>query len=299
MKVLVTGASGMVGSRLTQQMTADGHAVVPLVRRDARSGEVQWKPSAGELAVDGLEGFDGVVHLAGENIAEGRWTAAKKARIRDSRVDTTRLLCEKLSQTERPPKVLVSASAIGFYGEAGDQPLTEDSPAGEGFLPTVCQQWEAATAPAASAGIRVVQLRIGVVLSVAGGALQKMLLPFRMGAGGRVGSGRQYWSWISIDDLVGVILHVLTSESLSGPVNAVAPQAVTNLEFTKTLGRVLKRPTIFPMPAFVARMALGQMANDLLLASALVVPQKLNQSGFQYRHPDLESALRDLLDGSK
>jgi uncharacterized protein (TIGR01777 family) len=197
------------------------------------------------------------------------------------------------------PVNLVSASAIGFYGEAGDQPLTEDSPAGEGFLPTVCQQWEAATAPAASAGIRVVQLRIGVVLSVAGGALQKMLLPFRLGAGGRVGSGRQYWSWISIDDLVGVILHVLTSESLSGPVNAVAPQAVTNLEFTKTLGRVLKRPTIFPMPAFVARMALGRMANDLLLASARVVPQKLNQSGFQYRHPDLESALRDLLDGSK
>ncbi|HUS38603.1 MAG TPA: TIGR01777 family oxidoreductase, partial [Pirellulales bacterium] len=191
MKVLVTGASGMVGSTLTQQMTADGHEVVPVVRRDARSGEVQWKPSAGELAVDRLEGFDGVVHLAGENIAEGRWTAAKKARIHDSRVDSTRLLCEKLSQTQRPPKVLVSASAIGFYGEAGDQPLTEDSPAGEGFLPTVCQQWEAATAPAASAGIRVVQLRIGVVLSVAGGALQKMLLPFRMGAGGRVGSGRQ------------------------------------------------------------------------------------------------------------
>lgn len=299
MKVLVTGASGMVGSTLTQQMTADGHEVVPVVRRDARSGEVQWKPSAGELAVDRLEGFDGVVHLAGENIAEGRWTAAKKARIHDSRVDSTRLLCEKLSQTQRPPKVLVSASAIGFYGEAGDQPLTEDSPAGEGFLPTVCQQWEAATAPAASAGIRVVQLRIGVVLSVAGGALQKMLLPFRMGAGGRVGSGRQVWSWISIDDLVGVILYALTSESLSGPVNAVAPQAVTNLEFTKTLGRVLKRPTIFPMPAFVARMALGQMANDLLLASARVVPQKLNQSGFQYRHPDLESALRDLLDGSK
>ena len=295
MKILVSGSSGLVGTKLTSLLTAEGHDVTALVRRQAGSAEIRWDPAAGELDASALEGFDGVVHLAGENIAAGRWTAAKKQRIRDSRVDSTRLLCQTLAGLEQRPAVLVNASAIGYYGDRGDQQLAEDSPAGDGFLPDVCQAWEASTQPAADEGIRVVRLRIGVVLSVDGGALQKMLLPFRLGAGGKVGSGGQYWSWISIDDLVGVIHHALMTESLSGAVNAVAPQPVTNLQFTKTLGRVLGRPTIFPMPAFAARLALGEMANDLLLASARVVPAKLNESGYAFRHPDLESALRRVL----
>ncbi|NIP86553.1 MAG: TIGR01777 family protein [Planctomycetales bacterium] len=295
MNILVTGASGLVGSHLQPALAAEGHTVTALVRRAAAAGQIRWDPAAGQLDADQLQGFDGVVHLAGESIAEGRWTAAKKERIRSSRVDPTTLLCQTLARLPQPPKVLISASAIGFYGDRGDQPLDEESPAGAGYLPEVCQAWEGATQAAAEAGIRVVRLRIGVVLSREGGALQKMLLPFRMGAGGRIGSGRQYWSWIAIDDLVGVIGHALQTTSLEGAVNAVAPQPVTNLEFTKTLGRVLGRPTIFPMPAFAARLALGEMANDLLLASARVVPAKLNGSGYTFRYPDLEGALRHVL----
>ncbi len=295
MNILVTGASGLVGSHLQPALAAEGHTVTALVRRAAAAGQIRWDPAAGQLDADQLQGFDGVVHLAGESIAEGRWTAAKKERIRSSRVDPTTLLCQTLARLPQPPKVLISASAIGFYGDRGDQPLDEESPAGAGYLPEVCQAWEGATQAAAEAGIRVVRLRIGVVLSREGGALQKMLLPFRMGAGGRIGSGRQYWSWIAIDDLVGVIGHALQTTSLEGAVNAVAPQPVTNLEFTKTLGRVLGRPTIFPMPAFAARLALGEMANDLLLASARVVPDKLHGSGYTFRYPDLEGALRHVL----
>ncbi|NIL96531.1 MAG: TIGR01777 family protein [Planctomycetales bacterium] len=295
MKILISGSSGLVGSRLTALLKAEGHEVLALVRRPAGSAEIHWDPVRGELDAGLLEGLDGVVHLAGENIAEGRWTAAKKERIRASRVASTDLLCRALAGLQARPAVLVNASAIGYYGDRGDQLLDEESPAGDGFLPEVCQAWEAATQPASEAGIRVVRLRIGVVLSVEGGALQKMLLPFRLGAGGKVGSGRQYWSWISIDDLAGVINFALTNASLSGAVNAVAPQPVTNQQFTKTLGRVLGRPTILPMPAFAARLALGEMANDLLLASTRVAPTRLEAAGYTYRHPDLESALRHLL----
>jgi hypothetical protein len=239
--------------------------------------------------------MDAVVHLAGENIAGGRWTAAQKARIRDSRVTGTRLLSESLPKLSRPPRVLVSASATGYYGNRGSEVLREESPPGTGFLSDVCREWEAATDPASRGGIRVVHIRTGLVLSSRGGALEKMLMPFKLGVGGKIGSGNQYWSWISIDDLCAAILHTIQAAGLHGPVNAVSPTPVTNLEFTKTLGQVLSRPTVFPMPALAARIAFGEMADELLLASARVEPAKLLASHFTFRHRELESALRYLM----
>ena len=215
------------------------------------------------------------MHLAGENIAAGRWTEATKARIKESRIRGTRLLCESVARLHRPPKVLVCASAIGYYGDRGVSVVDEDSSPGAGFLAEVCREWEAATAAARASGIRVVQLRLGVVLTAAGGALAKLLLPFQLGAGGRLGSGEQYMSWVSIDDVIGAILHVLRTDTLQGPVNAVAPHPVTNQEFTKTLGRVLMRPTLFPVPAVAARLAFGEMADEMLLASTRVAPTRL------------------------
>lgn len=296
MKIAVSGSSGLVGSALVSFLSAGGHRVSRLVRSKPQPGsaDVHWDPAAGSVDAAGLEGLDAVVHLAGENIA-GRWTPEKKARIRDSRVKGTRLLTETLARLKQAPKVLVSASAIGYYGHRGDEALREDSPSGSGFLAEVCREWEAAAQPAAQKGIRVVSLRIGVVLSPAGGALARMLPPFRLGLGGKIGSGRQYMSWIGIDDLAGVIHHAVTNESLRGAVNAVAPRPVTNQEFTKTLGRVLGRPTIFPMPAFAARLAFGEMADELLLASTRVEPARLAVSGYIFRNPDLEGALRHLL----
>ena len=268
-----------------------------LVRSEPAAGDraIRWDPDQGKLDLAGLEAIDVVVHLAGENIASGRWTAEKKARIRDSRVKGTRLLSETLSRLTQPPRVLVAASAIGFYGDRGDELLTEVSPRGSGFLAEVCQEWEQATQPASQRGIRVVNLRFGVILSPAGGALAKMLTPFRMGVGGKIGSGRQYMSWIALDDATGAVQHALANGSLHGPVNGVAPRPVTNLEFTKTLGRVLVRPTILPMPVFAARLAFGEMANELLLASARVEPSALVKGGYVFGHPDLEGALRFLL----
>ncbi len=297
MKILVSGSTGLVGSALVPFLTTGGHDVVRLVRSvpSAGSGDVAWSVSQGTIDTAGLAGVDAVVHLAGENIAAGRWTAKQKARIRDSRVEGTRLLCETLAAMDDPPKTLVCASAIGFYGDRGDQVLDEDSDPGTSFLCDVCREWEAACEPARQRGIRVVNLRIGVILTPAGGALAKMLLPFKMGVGGIVGNGRQFWSWISLDDVVGAIHHALTTESLSGPVNGVAPNPVTNREFTKTLGSVLRRPTIFPMPAFAARLALGEMADELLLSSTRVVPKKLQQSGYEFRHADLTAALKHVL----
>ncbi|MBI3328961.1 MAG: TIGR01777 family protein, partial [Nitrospinae bacterium] len=241
MNVVVTGSSGLIGSALVSFLVSGGHRVTRLVRSRARPGdaEVQWDPAAGTLETAGLEGLDAVVHLAGENIAAGRWTAERKARIRDSRVKGTQFLCDTLTRLAQPPKALVCASAIGYYADRGEEILREESPPGLGFLAEVCRAWEAAAAPAAQKGVRVVHLRIGVVLSPAGGALAKMLTPFKMGLGGRVGSGRQYMSWIALDDLVGVIHHALTTDTLQGPVNAVAPRPVTNLEFTTTVGGVL------------------------------------------------------------
>ncbi|MCZ6779656.1 MAG: TIGR01777 family oxidoreductase [Acidobacteriota bacterium] len=297
MKILVTGSTGLIGSALVSSLTSSDHTVRRLLRppRQAVGSDAVWDPAAGTLDQQALEGIDAVVHLAGENIAGGRWTSRRKARIRDSRVNGTRLLSETLSRLPRPPSVWVSASAIGYYGNRGDTSLNEGSPAGSGFLSDVCRDWEAATKAALQKGIRVVNLRIGIVLSPAGGALAKMLLPFKMGVGGKVGDGKQFMSWIALDDIVGVIQHALTNERLTGPVNAVSPNPVTNLQFTRTLGSVLRRPTIFPMPALAARMAFGEMADELLLSSTRVQPARLTGSGFQFRYPSLESALRHLL----
>ena len=296
MKIGVTGSTGLVGSALLPLLTANGHEVYSLVRGKPTGSQIGWDPAAGELNGADLAGLEGMVHLAGENIAAGRWSAAFKQRIRDSRINGTKLLCSRLAELENRPSVLVCASAIGFYGDRGDEVLDETAAAGAGFLPDVCAEWEAACQDARDAGIRVVNLRIGVVLSPRGGALAKMLTPFKMGLGGRVGDGKQYWSWIALDDVVGAIGHALTTESLVGPVNAVAPQAVTNAMFTHVLGKALRRPTLFPMPAFAARLALGEMAEELLLASAHVTPTALQQSGYTFQFSDLEGALRHLLE---
>ncbi len=294
MKYLVSGAGGLIGSALVPSLTADGHRVTRLSRSDGSAGSVRWDPATGATDLPGIEGHDAVVHLAGENIA-GRWTAAKKRRISESRITGTRTLCEALVALERPPRALVCASAIGYYGDRGDEIHTEASPAGTGFLAEVCRRWEDAAAPAAARGIRVVHLRFGVVLSRDGGALARMLTPFRLGLGGRIGDGAQSMSWIAIDDVVGVIRHALTSDDLSGPVNAVSPAPVTNREFTATLARVLSRPAVFPMPAMAARLAFGEMADALLLASARVTPARLLSTSYAFRCTTLEGALRHVL----
>jgi len=295
MQIAVSGSSGLVGSALLPFLTAGGDRVTRLVRKDAGVGEIPWDPAGGVRDLSHLEGVDAVVHLAGENIAAGRWTAARKEEIRRSRVEGTRRLSESLARLPRRPKVLVSASAVGFYGDRGDEILKEDSAPGTDFLAQVCREWEAATEPASRAGIRVVQLRFGMILSPAGGALKKMLLPFKLGAGGRIGSGTQYVGWIGIDDVAGVIHHAIVTESLQGPVNAVAPTPVTNAEYTRTLARVLSRPAVAPMPAFAARLAFGELADALLLASQRVIPTRLQASGYKFRYPELEGALRHLL----
>lgn len=296
MKMIVSGSSGLVGSALFPLLRDQEHEVARLVRDPSASGKVvQWDPSLDNIDGQHLEGFDGVVHLAGESIASGRWTKAKKERIRDSRVKGTRLLSRALAKLERRPQVLVCASAIGYYGDRGDEILDEQSPPGDSFLADVCKEWEAAADPAREAGIRVVHLRLGIVLSSKGGALEKMLLPFKMGAGGIVGDGNQYWSWISLEDVVGAIQHALTNDTLSGPVNCVAPDPPTNREFTKTLGKVLNRPTVLPVPAFGAKLLLGEMAKELLLASTRVVPKKLQEAGYPFKFADLEAALRHAL----
>ena len=298
MKILVGGSTGLVGGVLIDYLTASRVEILRLSRSPAPAGEptVQWDPSAGLLPAAQLEGVDAVVHLAGESIA-GCWKPAKKALIRSSRVDGTRLLSETLARLERRPKVLVCASAVGYYGERGDQVCTEQSPPGKGFLAAVTVDWEAATAPAKEAGIRVVNLRMGVVLSPSGGALATMMLPFGLGLGGRVGSGRQYMSWVTLDDLVRVIDHIIHRDELHGPVNAVAPQAVTNTEFTKALGRALRRPTLLPLPAFLVRLVLGEMGETLLLSSTRVEPVVLGESGYEFVHPTLDGALVELVRG--
>lgn len=294
MKILVSGSTGLVGSALVPFLTSGGHSVVRLVRRGPAEDRIEWNPERGTIDAARLEGFDCVVHLAGESVA-GRWTEEKKRRILESRVRGTRLLCESLARCARPPRVLVCASAVGYYGNRGEEILREESLQGGGFLARVVGEWEAAAAPARDAGIRVVHPRIGIVLSGAGGALAKMLPPFRLGLGGPIGSGRQSMSWIAIDDLLDIILRGATDDSLSGPVNAVAPQAVTNGEFSRTLARVLRRPCIFRVPGVVLRLALGEAADEMLLGGARVEPAKLLAEGHRYRHPNLEGALRHLL----
>jgi uncharacterized protein len=293
-KILVTGSSGLIGSALLPSLKASGDQVVRLVHGAASGkGQIGWDP-ARPLTPESISGFDAVIHLAGESIV-GRWTEAKKRRILESRVQGTRHLAEALARAPQRPQLLVSASAIGYYGDRGEETLREDSTSGEGFLPEVCREWERAAEPAAGAGIRAVQMRFGLVLSPSGGALQKMLLPFRMGVGGNMGNGRQWWSWIDIDDLVGTVQHVIKTDTLRGPVNVVAPTPVRNSEFTKTLASVLSRPAIFPMPAFAVRLVFGQMGDELLLASQRVEPAKLLASGYIFQKPDLRKALEDIL----
>jgi len=292
-KILVSGSSGLIGAALVPALQSNGYEVVRLVRGASASGRVGWDP-AQPLAPESVSGFEVIIHLAGESIV-GRWTEAKKRRIRESRVQGTRALAAALAKAPQRPRLLISASAIGYYGNRGEETLREDSSSGDGFLPEVCREWEAAAEPASKAGIRAVQMRFGVVLSALGGALQKMLLPFRMGVGGKVGNGRQWMSWIAIDDLVGAIQHVIKTDTLRGPVNGVGPGPVRNAEFTKTLASVLSRPAIFPMPGFAARLAFGQMADELLLASQRVEPAKLMASGYVFQKPDLSTALEDIL----
>jgi uncharacterized protein len=296
MHVAVTGSRGLVGSAVVPFLTTGDHRVTRLVRRAPRgSDEVAWDPARGMADLSRLDGVDAVVHLAGENIAAGRWTPTRKAEIRQSRVEGTRSLCKALARLAHPPKVFVSASAVGFYGDRGTETLTEESAGGTGFLADVCREWEAATAPAFQAGIRVVNLRFGMILSPAGGALRKMLLPFQLGAGGRIGSGGQFTSWIAVDDAIAALHHCLCEESVRGPVNVVAPGSVTNADFTRTLARVLRRPAVIPLPAFAARLLFGEMADALLLAGARVMPARLQASGYRFWFPDLEAALRHLL----
>ncbi len=297
MKVLLTGSTGLVGSALVSALVADGDQVFRMVRRPAAAAanEVSWNPSFGVLDSASVDGFDAIVHLAGESIAAGRWTPERKRRIADSRVRATKLLVSALAGAKKPPKVLITASAIGYYGDRGDELLHEDSPSGSGFLPDLCRQWEEAARAASESGIRVVTPRIGIVMSRNGGALARMLFPFRLGLGGKIGSGKQYMSWITLDDLVNAIRHMLRDPGLDGPVNAVSPQPVTNREFTRALARALSRPAIFPLPAFAARLAFGEMADGLLLASARVEPGRLKKAGYRFLHSQLDSALRHVL----
>jgi uncharacterized protein (TIGR01777 family) len=298
MKILVSGSTGLVGGRLVAALRQAGHHVVRLVRDRAQLGQdaAYWNPQSGEIDRAALAGCDSAVNLAGESIAAGRWSETRKKSIRASRVDATSTIAKALAALDPKPRVLVNASAVGYYGQRGDEVLDESSASGQGdFLSGVCRDWEAATEPASSAGIRVVLARFGVILSGKGGALAKMLLPFKLGLGGPIGDGRQYMSWIAIDDVVRAIEHALGNDALAGPVNVVAPEPVTNYDYTKSLGRVLKRPTVFPMPAFVARLAFGQMGEELLLGSQRVVPTRLLGAGYTFKFQELETALRHVL----
>ncbi len=298
-RVLVSGASGLVGSVLVPSLKIAGAHVVRLARNGTAQSEapneerISWNTSE-PISPEAVSGFDAVIHLAGESIV-GRWTDERKARIRESRIPATTNLAQALAEARDKPEVFLSASAIGYYGNRGDDLLTENSAPGAGFTAELAREWESATAAAGNSGIRTVQMRIGIVLGAAGGALPKMLPAFKMGVGGRLGNGRQWMSWVDVHDVVGAIHHLLRTDLLQGPVNLVAPKAVTNSEFTKTLASVLSRPAIFPMPAFAARLAFGQMADELLLASQRVEPKKLIASGYPFRFRDLRSSLEEIL----
>lgn len=296
MKILIGGASGFVGRELTKSLTRHGHRVVRLVRRATESvDEIAWDPAAGRLDAEELEGVDAVVNLSGENVGAGRWTARRREAILRSRIDATRTLVGAIQKMKRKPAALVSASATGFYGDRGDEELTEASPIGHGFLPEVCLIWETHAEGAVRAGVRTVLLRFGVVLGGEGGALAKMLPVFRLGLGGRMGDGRQWMSWVAIDDVIGAIEHALANPAVKGPINVTAPQPVTNADFAATLGRVLGRPAFVPAPAFALRLVFGAMADEALLASARVRPERLGRTGYAFRYPTLEPALRSVL----
>lgn len=298
MRVAITGSSGFVGAALVTSLRADGHEVIRLQRGSGGgAGTARWDPASGEVDGAALGRVDAVVHLAGENVAGGRWTAARKGAIAASRGPATLALCRSLASLPQPPAVLVSASATGIYGDRGEEQLDETSPAGSGFLADVARAWEAGAEPLRARGTRVVNLRIGMVLDPSGGALQRMLLPFRLGLGGRLGHGRQWVSWITRDDLVAAIRFALQRSDLSGPVAAVSPNPVTNREFTAALGRALRRPTILPAPAFALRLVFGEMATALLLSSQRVQPRRLLATGFVFAQPTLDQALAPLARG--
>ena len=293
--VAVTGASGLLGRALVPFLTAGGHRVLRLVRRAPGPGEIGWDPSTGTIDAAALEGVDVVVHLAGENIAGGRWTAARKRRITASRLDGTRLLAGTLAGLKRKPAVLISASAVGIYGDRGDEILTEASGTGPGFLAELGVAWEAAADPARQAGIRLVLPRLGIILTPGGGALERMLTPFRLGLGGPLGSGRQWMSWLTLDDAIGIIHRAMTDGAIEGALNAVAPEPVTNADFARTLGQALHRPAVIPVPALALELAFGELAREALLASQRAIPAVLTAHGFPFRDPSLLPALQRLL----
>lgn len=297
MKILVSGSHGLVGRALIESLLADGHTVSRLIRETPgkETSDIEWNPERGTIDSAKLIGFDAVVHLAGESIASGRWTSEKKQKIRESRIKGTQLLTKALAESSEPPAVLVSASAIGFYGDRGDELLTEESSSGNDFLAEVCVEWERATSAAEEKEIRVVKTRLGIVLDKKGGALGKMLPPFRMGIGGKIGTGKQWMSWIALDDVVSALEFVIEQESITGAVNFVAPNPVTNASFTSTLGKTLGRPTFLPIPVFGARLAFGEMADSLLLSSQRVAPARLNEMGFHFKYTHLKDALSDIL----
>lgn len=298
MKIVISGASGLIGTRLKESLEREGHNATVLVRdqKQLGNGTIYWDPETHTIDKEKLEGVDAIVNLSGEGIASGFWTESKKKKILDSRVNATSTLAKAIASLKQPPKVLINGSAIGFYGDRGDAVCDETTSPGNGFLADVCVKWEGAAAPAINAGIRTAFLRTGIVLAKEGGALGKMLLPFKLGLGGVIGSGEQYMSWIALDDLVGIIRFILSHDTLKGAINGVSPHPATNREFTKALGSVLNRPTVLPVPAFALKALLGkEMAEEFLLGSTRVEPKKLLDAGYRFKYPDLKEALRSSL----
>lgn len=302
MRILVSGSTGFLGTALLEALQGQRHAIARLVRpgtpqknaAGAGAQDIAWDPVAGQFGAAAAEGADALIHLAGASIADGRWNASRKQLLRTSRIDATRQLIAALAKMQRPPRVIVAASAIGYYGNRGDETLTEASAPGNDFLAELCREWEAETARGASFGARVVSLRFGIILAAHGGALSRMALPFKLGAGGRLGDGRQWMSWVTLAEVIGIVQFALANSSLSGPVNAVAPNPVRNSEFTSVLAKTLHRPAIFPAPAFALRLALGEMADSLLLVSQKVDPSKLTESGYRFQQPVLAGALAEI-----
>jgi uncharacterized protein len=297
LKILISGASGLVGKAATEALRSDGHAVAHFVRPggNVSPGDVRWDPASGSMDAGAMEGAGAILHFAGAAIGDAHWGEARKKILRSSRVNSTRVLADAIAKLREKPRVLLAASAVGYYGDRGEQMLTESSANGSGFLAALARDWEAESLRGASLGVRSVLLRFGMILSARGGALPRMLTPFKLGLGGRLGSGRQWISWVALEDVIGVIRMVLADERFGGPVNVVAPNPVRNAEFTRVLARALRRPAIFPAPAFALRLALGEMADELLLASQRVLPQKLLAAGYPFRFADLEPALKSTL----
>jgi uncharacterized protein (TIGR01777 family) len=295
MNILITGSSGLIGTDLKNRLKLDGHNILALQRNRLQNNTNFWLPSENIIQIDESKKIDAVINLAGESIAQGRWNSKKKDAILTSRVTTTKLISKTISEFTTKPEVFISASAIGYYGNTGDEFVDEESSQGSEFLSDVCSKWEEATKPASEAGIRTAQIRIGLVLSPLGGALPKMIIPFKMGLGGIIGNGKQYISWISINELINIICYIINQKNISGPVNLVSQNPVSNYEFTKTLGKVLKRPTFLPLPSLMAKIMFGQMADELLLSSKRVLPAKLKQSGYTFNDQNLEMTLQSIL----